>query len=149
VQAFWQGASADLPRATSAGSRATDHSSTAACTNGGNATVKQLFAYNFKSPLSVEQMFERLKELGVWQWHERDNDRWGDYISASPVESARHAQVKILVDPEDTTTFAVNVHFESDDPNAQSQFNDMRQTLFTKVLPAIAAQALTETDTYE
>ena len=53
----------------------------------GRIIVKRLFAYNFKSPLSIEQMFERLKELGVWRWLERDNDRWGDYISASPVES--------------------------------------------------------------
>ena len=110
--------------------------------------VNETFAYKFRSSMTIEQMFGRLKELGGWEWYERDNDAWGDYISASPVSGARHAQVKILVDPP-SGLFAVNVRFESDGPNAKSQFDGLRQTLFASVLPAIAAHEISETDTYE
>jgi hypothetical protein len=111
--------------------------------------VKELFAYKFKSDLTIEQIFERLGGLGTWKWYERENDRWGNYISAAPVPSARHGQVKILMDPDDPNVLAVNVRFESDDPKARDQFNDLRQTLFGRVLPAIGARALTETGDYE
>src|SRR5260221_5393133 len=99
--------------------------------------MKELFAYKFKSPLTIEQIYERLGKLGPWTWHERDNDRWGFYTSASPVSDADHAQVKILVDPDDQAWFAVNVRFQSEKPAATAQFQELRQILFSRVLPAI------------
>lgn len=111
--------------------------------------MKELFAYKFKSPLTIEQIYERLSKLGPWKWLERDNDRWGTYTSASPVKDAKRAQVKILIDPDDQDWFAVNVVFESDQPTAREDFGDLRQVLFTHVLPAISATNLIKTDHYE
>lgn len=111
--------------------------------------MKQLLAYQFRSQLTIEQMFARLGERSSWAWHERENDAWGRYIAAAPVPSARHAQVKILVDPDDGDVFAVNVRFESDEEAAEGQFDDLRETLFSRVLPTIDARELTETDSYE
>lgn len=111
--------------------------------------MQELFAYKFKSPLTIEQIHERLKALGPWTWDERDSDHWGFYISAAPVDDADKAIVKILIDPDDQAWFAVNVHFRSDKPAAAAQFQALRQVLFSRVLPAIDATALTKTDDYE
>lgn len=111
--------------------------------------MKELIAYHFRSELTLEQMFARLGERGPWSWQERENAAWGPYISAAPLPSARHAQVKILVDPDDGEVFAVNVRFESDEPTAATQFAELRETLFSRVLPVIDARELAETDSYE
>lgn len=111
--------------------------------------MKQLIAYHFRSELTLEQMLARLGEHGLWTWQERENDAWGPYISAAPVPDARHAQVKILIDPDDGNIYAVNVRFESDEPAAETQFAELRETLFSRVLPAIDACELAETDSYE
>lgn len=111
--------------------------------------MKELFAYKFKSTMIIEDMFEHLKTLGPWTWHERDSDRWGFYMSAAPVADADRAIVKILIDPDDLDWFAVNVHFRSEKPAAATQFQELRHVLFSRVLPAIGATELTETDDYE
>ncbi len=111
--------------------------------------MKELFAYKFRSPLTIEQIHATLVALGTWAWHERDSDRWGFYTSASPVPDADHAQVKILIDPDAQDWFAVNVLFQSARPEATSQFAKLRNHLFTRILPAISATQLTETDDYE
>jgi hypothetical protein len=99
--------------------------------------------------MTLEQMLERLRKLGRWTWRERDNDRWGNYMSASPVADAKRAQVKILIDPDDLDWFAVNVLFESDRPTTPEDLRNLRDVLFTRILPAIDAAQLTETEDYE
>lgn len=112
-----------------------------------NEMVRQLFAYKFKSPLTMDEIRNRLNGLGLWKWHERDNDRWGPYTSAAPVADV--AQVKILTDPADLDWYAVNVSFKSERPTAAADFQNLRHLLFTRMLPAIQASRLTETDDYE
>jgi hypothetical protein len=43
----------------------------------------------------------------------------------------------------------VNVVLKSDAPDAQAQFDGVRDILFNRLLPAIGARNLTRTDTYE
>jgi hypothetical protein len=111
--------------------------------------MKELIAYHFRSELTLGQMLARLGEGGPWTWQERENDAWGPYISAAPLPDARHARIKILIDPDDGSIFAVNVRFESDAPSAATQFEELRTTLFSRVLPAIDAREVTQTDSYE
>ncbi len=111
--------------------------------------MKELFAYKFRSPLTIEKIHAKLVALGTWSWHERDSDRWGFYTSASPVPDADRAQVKILVDPDTQDWFALNVLFQSARPAATSQFAELRSHLFTRILPAISASQLTEAGDHE
>jgi hypothetical protein len=106
------------------------------------------FAYNFKSDLSLASIMKRLSELGPWKWYERDNDRFGDFMFAMPAGEPHRSDVKILRDTE-KDLYAVNVTFRSEAPDAQAQFDSMRETLFTRLLPGIGARELTKTDDYD
>jgi hypothetical protein len=101
-------------------------------------------AFKFTSRLTLEEMYKRLTELGLWHWYERDSDHWGYYISASPMPDT---QIKILIDPDDGR-FALNLKFVSEAPEAQQQFDKLRRDILTCVLPAIDASSPTPTETY-
>ena len=107
--------------------------------------MRDAVAFKFTSSLTLEQMYKRLTELGPWHWYERDNDRWDYYISASPMSDT---QIKILIDP-DEGSFALNLKFVSEMPDAQQQFEKLSLDLLTRVLPAIDAIGPTPTETYE
>lgn len=103
------------------------------------------FARLFDCPLTVEQIRARFNELGPWTWRERDNDRWGDYMSTAPF-GTQHAMVKVL---HDGTDWAINVYFFSDLPEAETQYLTMHETLFERLLPAVGATNFRSTETYE
>ncbi len=107
--------------------------------------MRDAVAFKFTSELTIAEMYKRLTELGPWRWHERDNDRWADYISASPMPDT---QIKILIDPDDGS-FALNLKFVSEAADARQQFDNLRRDLLTRVLPAIDASGPTRTETYE
>jgi hypothetical protein len=107
--------------------------------------MRDSVAFKFTSGLTLEEMYKRLTGLGPWHWHERDNDRWGFYISASPMPDT---QIKILIDPDDGS-FALNLVFVSEAPEARQQCDNLCRELLTRVLPAIDAIDPTRTETYE
>ncbi len=107
--------------------------------------MRDAIAFKFISGLTLEEMYKRLTEIGPWHWYERDNDRWGYYISASPMSDT---QIKILIDPDDGS-FALNLKFISETPEARQQFDKLRLDLLTRVLPAIDAINPIPTETYE
>jgi hypothetical protein len=116
-------------------------------------TVRESVAYTFKSDLTIEQMLDRLNEVGPWTWMERDNDRWANYMSATPFGDAlRQLNVKIITEPENQDLFAVGLIFRSESPDVDADralLETTRRTLFDRVLPAIGARELTKTDNYE
>ena len=105
--------------------------------------MKRVAAYSFRSPLALEQMFAKLNELGPWRWIERDNDRWGEYISARALPDPDHGMVKIFVEPDH---YAVDMVLESE---AHTKLDAVYDTLFTYLLPALGATDVKETDHYE
>ena len=107
--------------------------------------MRDAVAFKFISGLALEEMYKRLTELGPWRWYERDNDRWGYYISASPMPDT---QIKILIDPDDGS-FALNLKFVSEAPEARQEFDNLQRDLLIRVLPAIDASGPTRTGTYE
>ena len=107
--------------------------------------MRDSVSFKFTSELTLGEIYQRLTNLGPWRWYERDNERWGDYISASPIPDT---QIKILIDPVDGG-FALNLKFVSETPEAQQEFDDLRQDVLARVLPAIDAINPTEAGTYE
>ena len=107
--------------------------------------MRDSVAFKFACGLTPGQIYERLTDLGPWHWYERDNDRWGYYISASPMPDT---QIKILIDPDDGR-YALNLQFASEAPTARQQFEDLCRDLLTRVLPAIDAIGPSRTGTYE
>ena len=41
----------------------------------------RLLGYAFESEYSLAEMLTRLNAQGPWQWTERDNEQWGDYLA--------------------------------------------------------------------
>lgn len=117
------------------------------------ARFRQSLAYAFRSTLTIEQMLLRLNEVGPWKWMARDNDRWGHYVSATPIGTPqRQATVKILIVPDDLTRFAVGLLFESRDqePDVDAQLlMSLLGILHESVLPAVGADDLGVTEPHE
>jgi hypothetical protein len=113
--------------------------------------VTENFAYRFQSDLTLGAMLAKLNELGPWQWVLADNDRWGDYLATSKViEGAQRSLVKIIRDTSlPGRAFAVDVLVRSDQPDVATRLAGVRTTLFDRLLPAIGARDLAETDGYE
>jgi hypothetical protein len=108
--------------------------------------MRKTYAYAFRSDLQLPEVLARLNEVGPWSWIERDNDRWGEYISALALPDPHRGTVKIIVEPDH---YVVNVLLTSQDPDAEALFESVRETLFDRLLPAIGATGLARTDTYE
>jgi hypothetical protein len=108
--------------------------------------MRKGYAYTFRSALSLPEMLEKLVAAGDWRWIERDSDRWGEYISARVLRDPHSGTVKILSEDDH---YAVNVMLETEAPDAPALFEQVRATLFDKVLPLIGASGLARTDTYE
>lgn len=108
--------------------------------------MTDVYAYRFKSELSLEQIFTQFKDLGPWRWIERDNDNWGEYISARTLQDPHYGMAKLIVE---TDHYVINVLLRSDEPDADHQFDSVRRVLFDRLLPAIGAHELEETDDYE
>lgn len=106
-------------------------------------------AFSFKSDLTLPEILAVVRGLGTWRWIERDNDRWGEYISTNTLPSPDRGIVKIFFEPEHAAINAINIVLESDDPAAQPRFDAVLDIIFKQLLPAIDAREIVETDTYE
>lgn len=106
-----------------------------------------LYAYSFQSDSSLVGILNLFNEIGPWRWINRYNDRWGDYISSRVLPLPEHeCMVKIFVEPDH---YAVNVLLRSEHTNARQLFDQVRETLFDKLLPAIGARDLAEVQDYD
>ncbi len=108
--------------------------------------VTDLYAYSFHSPLSMAEILERLNDLGPWQWIERDNDYWGEYISARVLPDPHDGMVKLI---SDEGSYIINVYLRSKQPDAGAEFAAVRDIVFQRVLPALDASDILKTDDIE
>jgi hypothetical protein len=108
--------------------------------------MRDVYAYAFKSDLTLPQIFQRLNDLGPWQWIERDSDRWGEYISARAIARPHEGIAKIFVEPDH---YAINVSLSSEALNPQSAFNEVRKFVIERILPAIGARDISEIEDYD
>ncbi len=104
------------------------------------------YAYAFTSPRSLAEIRSVFNTLGPWNWVDRDNDRFGEYISAGALHDPDWGVVKIFVEPDH---YALNVRLESDRDDADESFAKVRDVLMRTLLPAIEAGNIRDTDTYE
>jgi hypothetical protein len=116
------------------------------------------FARSFDSDLDIKQMLVRLNEAGPWSWKERDSERWGLYLYTGVLPQQAKGIVKIFLEQDAATgmwgqppakepRFVVQVNLASDASNAHAMFEEIQQTLFERVLPAVGARDLQEAET--
>ena len=104
--------------------------------------MTDLYAYSFESPLFMEEILSRLREKTTWRWIERDNDSWGEYISARVLDDPHDGMVKLI---EEDGRYIINVYLRSKDASASSEFAHVREVVMQQVLPAIGASDIRET----
>ena len=94
---------------------------------------------------------------------ERDNDNWGEYISARALHDphgSHDGMVKLITDDDGhrpfyrvwgsgRRRFIINVYLRSDQPGARAEFATVRDTIFQRLLPAISATHIRKTDDLE
>jgi hypothetical protein len=108
----------------------------------------EAYAYSFKSDLAFAAIVARFREIEPWHWIDRDNDNWGAYYSARVLNPPDWGIVKLIADS-DHDHFVVNVVLRSEAHPLGSRFEDVHYTLFERLLPAIGARDIVETDLYE
>ncbi len=106
--------------------------------------------YLFDSPLTIREMIAALNGQGLWEFVERDSDRWGVYTS-SCAERPGVAAVKIIEEDrrEGEGRFLVSASYESPDPGAAEDWARFMQDLTERILPAIRAANVSQTSDYE
>jgi hypothetical protein len=108
--------------------------------------VTDLYAYSFYSPLSLPELLERLRAVSPWRWIERDNDAWGEYISARALDDPHKGMVKLICEDE---RYIINVYLRSKHPSAGEAFAEVRDIVFQRLLPALDAANIVKTDDIE
>jgi hypothetical protein len=101
--------------------------------------VSEHVAFAFSTELTLDEIYARLQQTGVWTWHRRDNDRWDNYLSAAAVPEPHRVMVKLFV--EDGGEYVVDILFRyrEEDPAARAAYEAARKVLFERLLPAIGA----------
>ncbi|HJZ91184.1 MAG TPA: hypothetical protein VKE40_09945 [Gemmataceae bacterium] len=88
--------------------------------------MRQLYAWAFKTDLTLGNLFARLNARGPWLWSMRDSESWGDYMSTRALPDfadPEYVMVKIFVELD---RHVIQVRFESDRPDALSRYTDLK-----------------------
>jgi len=110
------------------------------------ALMTEAYAYSFRSDRTPGAIVTRFRELGPWNWIDRDNDNCGPYYSASVLPDPHRGIVKLIAESD---RYVINVVLRSKAQAVGALFDDVRHTLFERLLPAVGARDIVETDLYE
>jgi len=108
--------------------------------------MQDVYAYAFKSSLSLKEILARLREVLPWRWLERDNDNYGEYLSSRVLHDPGYGFVKVF---EESDGFAINVNLRSKADNAAEIFASIKKVVFETILPALSATDIRPTDDYD
>ncbi len=106
-------------------------------------------AYAFRTDLTLPQIYARLQQVGPWEWYERDNDRWDNYLSASPTEEPVDVGVKIFVEDRGLYVADILFRYREEDAEARAEYDAVRKTLLERLLPALGARDVQPADPRE
>jgi len=107
--------------------------------------MQDLYAYAFKSELSLKEILARLREILPWRWSERDNDNYGEYLSSRVLHDPDYGFVKVF---EEGNGYAINVKLESEATDARQILARIKKVVFETILPALSATDIKPTDDY-
>ena len=110
--------------------------------------VIKIYARSFKADVTLAQALAKFKELSPWDWLERDNDKWGEYISARALPDPHWGMVKLFVEPDH---YVINILLKSDEPEDEvlPLCDELEEIVFDTLLPGLGAHDLTKVDDYE
>lgn len=104
---------------------------------------EEVGAYAFKSDLSLKDMFAKLAEGTTWEWLERENDYFGEYLSATSDEADR-----ILRIFQEKDHYAIDLWIESGAPEAKANWQALDKRVVDKLLPMLGAREIEPTEDY-
>ena len=108
--------------------------------------MRRLAAYSFRSPLLMPQLLGDLNTAGPWTWTKRDNDSWGDYISAGVLPKP-HLGVDKILREDSLYILTLKLRVESEDKaETQAHFDGVHDIVMKSVLPTIKATDIERTE---
>jgi hypothetical protein len=113
--------------------------------------MTKISAYSFVSQLYIEQIQALFNETGPWKWIDRDNDRWGNYTSASMKFEQGVMNAKLIYEPDSSQRFeyVIDIRFRDDHQIDSNQFDVLHEIVMNKLLPAAQARNIQAVDHYE
>jgi len=97
---------------------------------------RDMWGYAISSPLSLSEMYVRLRENGPWTWNEWWKDRLGIYLWAAPLEPPDLGTIWII---SNRHGYGVSAKLASDAPDWKARFERVRTRMLDELLPALGA----------
>jgi hypothetical protein len=101
-------------------------------------------AFEFRTPLKLEEIMEKLTALGPWRWQVRDSETYDDYLATLP--DPTHTKTQIIPDGE---RFVVNIYYNDEYKKPSLSFDEIQRIVLDRLLPAINATGIKDTDNLE
>lgn len=92
-------------------------------------------ACSFLSPLSLEQMYRVLRVAFAWDWRQRENYEYGDYLWAST--DVPTSAIRIL---EEGGRYVIDIEFRSDASTAREDCAALHRRVRDELFPAVEAE---------
>lgn len=105
-------------------------------------------AFTYRCDLTLAQQLERLNARGPLQWVERDSHWYGDYLTTKAHPD--YAYFKIFDDAKNGR-FVLNLKFvaDPDRPSFEDELRELVALARERVLPALDARDVEETEPYD
>jgi len=111
------------------------------------------YGLSFDSPLSFDEIVERLNAAGPWAWRERDSAWYGNLASARTesllldlIESGPNEVPGGSVDAGNGQRFALSVRARREHPPTAAEWEALEAWLRTELLPQCGATDIKPTD---
>jgi hypothetical protein len=100
-------------------------------------------AHTFECDLDLTRLLGKLESLGPWSWRTRDSYYWGDYLSAKASDDASR---KVKIYERDDGGFQIDVFFEGEGDDAESNWETFYQDILERLLPGVGATDVKDTE---
>ena len=94
----------------------------------------------------MRSLRERLNARGTHDWIERDNDNYGEYISARA--HGDHGFYKIYYDDR-RDGYCFTIKFTCERPTLDEEFAELKRIALDEILPWIDARDIRQRDTWD
>ena len=92
-----------------------------------------IIAYAYRSAKSLPEQLVALRAGTDWQWHERDSEFWGDYLSAqAPVEEV---MVKLFAEND-----GYLIELKTLTPEADALWEERTRSVLRQFAPLVGAE---------
>ena len=103
-------------------------------------------AFSFQSDHDMRSLLEILNATGTHHWIARDNENYGDYISA--LAHADYGFYKVYYDDE-SDEYCFTIRFTCERSTFDDEYAELERIALDEILPSIKARDIRERSTWD